>query len=183
MKRIAALCFSSLALLPTYSFAGGGTVVCSAAHFVRAGGSELRSTAITLSNLDLANLATIERITIRNVYGEVVHDSGPATGQPHPANTDFAPPLDITVVPPGANYYLWTPHIWGFNSIPPQIGEDPISAAQGGFTMSATVQFSKEGKAALFVVESFGLNRERFFGGLGAERSRNSLQCTEVRGG
>jgi hypothetical protein len=182
MKRVAALCFSSLALLPAYSFAGGGTLVCSAVHFVRAeGGTELRTTVISLRNLDLVNSTTVERITIRNAYGDVVHDSGPATGQPHPSNTDFTPPLDITLVPAGANYYLATNHIWGINDIPPQTGQTPVEAAQGGQNMSATVQFSKEGKPALFVIGGSTRSRDRF--APRAERSRGSIQCTEVHGG
>lgn len=174
MKRVAALCFSSLALLPAYSFAGGGTIVCSAVHFLRAGGTELRSTAISLGNLDLVNPTTVERITIRNAFGDVVHDSGPATenNNPHPLNTDFSGGLNITVVPPGASYYIATTHIWGFVGIP--------DMPEAGQSMSARVQFSKEGKAALFVVG--GNNRTRQAPN-GAERARDSIQCTEVHGG
>lgn len=181
-QRVAALCFSSLALLPAYSFAGGGMIVCSATHFVRAeGGTELRTTKISLRNLDLVYPTTVERITIRNAYGDVVHDSGPATGQAHPLNADFTPALDITVVPAGANYYLATNHIWGSNDIPPQSGQTPLEAAQGGQNMSATVQFLKEGNAALFVIGGSTRSRDRFTPR--AERSEGSIQCTEVHGG
>jgi len=81
MKRVAAFC---LALVPAYSFAAGGTVVCGAVHFIRAQGTELRNTVINLRNLDLVNPTTVERITIRNTPGDVVHDSGPATNEDHP---------------------------------------------------------------------------------------------------
>ena len=118
MKRVAALCLSSLALVPAYSFAAGGTVVCDAVHFIRAQGTELRNTVINLRNLDLVNPTTVERITIRNTPGDVVHDSGPATNEDHPLNTDFTPGLNITVVPPGASYYIGTNHIWPAGVIP-----------------------------------------------------------------
>jgi hypothetical protein len=170
MKRVAALCLSSLALVPAYSFAADGTVVCNTVHFVRFQGAELRSTAIDLRNVDLVHPTTVERITIRNAFGDVVHDSGPATAREHPRNADFTPALDITVVPPGASYYLTTNHIWGNNGIP--------DVPQTGQSMSATVQFSKEGKAALFVVG--GNNRTREFPN-GAEKSRDDSQCTRVR--
>lgn len=184
MKQpVAALCLSSsLALLPAYSFAGGGVFVCSATHFVRAeGGTELRTTKISLRNLDLVNPTTVARITILNAYGDVVHDSGPATTQAHPLNTDFTPALDITVVPPGANYHLSTNHIWGSNDIPPQSGQTPLEAAQGGQTMSAIVQFSKEGKSALFVIGGTVRSRDRF--DPRATRSEDSIQCTGLDGG
>lgn len=180
MKRVVALCFSSLALLPAYSFAGGGTVVCGAVHFVLAGGTQLRSTVISLRNLDLVNPTAVERITIRNAFGDVVHDSGPATGREHPRNTDFSEDfpdgLDITVVPPGANYYLATTHIWGSNNVPPQGGR----LSSTGQSLAATVEFSKEGKGALFVVGGSIRARDRF--APGAERSRTASQCTEVHG-
>src|SRR5207237_10901083 len=63
MKRVAAWCPSSLALGPAYSFAAGGTVVCGAVNFIRAQGTELRNTVISLRNLDLVNPTTVERIT------------------------------------------------------------------------------------------------------------------------
>jgi len=176
MKRVAALCLSSLALVPAYSFAAGGTVVCDAVHFIRAQGTELRNTVISLRNLDLVNPTTVERITIRNTPGDVVHDSGPATNEDHPLNTDFTPGLNITVVPPGASYYIGTNHIWPAGVIPPRNDQD-ISAT--GQAMSATVHFSKEGKPALFVVGATSRTRERF--GLGAERARDSSQCTQVK--
>jgi len=180
MKPVAALCLSSLVLLPAYSFAASGTVVCGAVHFIRAAGTELRNTVINLRNLDLVNPTTVLRITIRNTPGDVVHDSGPATHQDHPLNTDFAtdlsPGLNITVVPPGASYYIGTNHIWPAGVIPPQDGVDRFLTGQA---MSATVQFSKEGKADLFVVGAVSRTRER--AAPGAERARDSSQCTKVK--
>ena len=169
------LCLSSLALLPASGFAADGGVVCGAVHFIRAQGTELRNTVISLRNLDLVNTALIERITVRNAFGDVVHDSGPATSQPHPLNTDFAGGLDITSVPPGASYYIATNHIWPAGEIPPR---DGVALAETGQNMAVTVQFSKEGKADLLQVSSISRTRERF--GTGAERARDGGACTQV---
>jgi len=176
MKPVATLCLGSLMLLPAYSFAREGAVVCGAVHFIRAAGTEVRNTVLGLRNLDLVNPATVERITIRNALGDVVHDSGPATPQPHPLNTDFAGGLDITTVPPGASYYIGTNHIWPGGEIPPR---DGVVLAETGQSMAATVQFSKDGKAALFQVTATSRTRER--AAPGAERSRDGHSCTEVK--
>ena len=175
MKRFAALAFVSLAAVPSYSLAGVQAVSCPGTHFVRDGGREMRSTVIGLRNTDLENPATIERLTIRNAFGQIVHDSGPATVTPHPINFSFPDGLDITVVPPGASYFLATSNIWGLNSIP---GGD----AQG-FTMSITVESSKEGKPDLLKVGTRLRSRERFDAPLreGAERSSNTGTCAEVK--
>ena len=176
IKRVTALYLSSLILLPASSMAGEGVVVCGAVHFIRAAGTELRNTVIGLRNLDLVYPATVERITIRNALGHVVHDSGPATHQPHPLNTDFAGGLNITSVPPGASYYIGTNHIWPGGEIPPR---DGVPLAETGQNMAATVQFSKEGKTALFQVTATSRTRER--SSPGAERARDGVSCTEVK--
>jgi len=176
MKSLAAMCLSSCVLLPAYSFAAGGTAVCGAVHFIRAAGTESRSTVISLRNLDLVNQTRVERITIRNAFGEVVHDSGPATHQPHPLNTDFAGGLNITDVPPGASYYLATNHVWPGGEIPPR---DGVPLAETGQNLAVTVEFSKEGNPALFRVTAVSRTRERE--SPGAERSRDGHSCTEVK--
>ena len=155
------------------------TLACNVVHFVRAGGTEMRSAAILVRNYDLSNSATIERITIRNVSGAVVHDSGPAAGVLIPLNTDFAVPLDITIVPPGASYYLRTNHIWGNNSLPAADGGN-----EAGQAMSAVVQVSKEDKEDLLVVRTRPRSRERSLVAPafpeGAERSSDSGPCTKL---
>lgn len=155
------------------------TLACNVSHFVRAGGTEMRSASIVVRNYDLANAATVERITIRNVFGAVVHDSGPAAGVPIPLNTDFAVPLDITTVPPGASYYLRTNHLWGNNSLPAADGGN-----EAGQAMSAVVQVSKEGKEDLLVVSTRPRSRERISTPIGAnegaERSGDSAVCTTL---
>lgn len=170
MKPTVALCFSSLMLVSAHSVAAGGTFVCGGVHFIRAAGTEARSTVISLRNLNLATAATVERITVRNAYGDVVHDSGPAAGTLHPANTDFSPALDITVVPPGASYYLATSHIWPLGELP-----DP----QTGQNLAVSVQFSTVDNPALFVVEAN--TRTRDTAPPRAERSRDSSVCTRLK--
>lgn len=171
MKRTVALCFSTLVLVSTHSVAAGGTVVCGGVHFVRAAGTEARSTVINLRNLNLVTEATVERITVRNTNGQVVHDSGPAAGTQHPANTDFSSPLDITHVPPGASYYLATTHLWQSDQLPldPQMGQ----------SLGITVQFSTVDNPALFVVEAN--SRTRDTAAPRAERARDSSVCTRLK--
>lgn len=177
MKRFAALAFISLAAVPSYSLAGAQAVNCPGTHFVRDGGNEMRSTVISFRNMDLENAATIERLTVRNAFGEIVHDSGPATVAPHPFNNSFPGGLDITVVPPGGNYFLATSDIWGLNSVPGSGGNSQ------GFTMSITVESSKEGKADLLRVGTRLRSRTRLLTPLseGAERSSNTGTCVEIK--
>lgn len=188
MKRIAALAFVSLAVIPLHSLARVEAITCPVSHFLRGGGTEIRTTAISLRNADLENAARVERLTIRNVFGAIIHDSGPAIGVPLPRNRSFASEsspdgLDVTDVPPGASYFLTTTDIWGLASVP--------TGNSSGFTMSATVQFSKEGKSDLFVVGVRQRSRDLFqtiplppeapvfFEG--AERSSNIAHCISVR--
>ena len=120
-----------------------GLVRCGSIHTVRsnnAGGLELFTGTVTFRNFDLQEALVIERLTFRNVFGTVIHDSGPAIGVPHPLNVDFVPALDITVVPPGASYYLSTNHIWGNSLIPGDGGN------QQGNSASIVIEFSKAGK-------------------------------------
>jgi len=155
------------------------TFTCNAVHYVRKNVAELRSTSILIRNADLVNSATIERLTIRNVFGNVVHDSGPAAGVPIPLNTDFSPDLDITVVPPGASYYLRTNNIWGNNGLPVSAGNN-----QAGQFMSVTVQVSKKGKKSLIYVSTRPRARERLVTQTGVtegiEHSSDHVPCTRT---
>ena len=173
MKRPIALCLASLVFISTYAFAGGGSIVCGAVHFIRAAGTEARSTVISLRNMDLINIAIVERITVRDTFGDVVHDSGPATSQPHPLNTDYTPPLDVTSVSPGSSYYIATSHIWPSGALP--------TNPEAGQNMAVTVQFSKEGNPALFTVEANSRTRET--AAPRAERARDTSKCNEVKSG
>jgi len=173
-----------LLLAPVLAFAAPiktQTLVCGGAHHIRNGGAEMVSTAYNFRNADLVNPMTVERVTIRNVFGVVVHDSGPAAGVPHPLNTDFAVPLDITVVPPGGAYYLRTGMIWGVFGLPVASGNN-----EAGQSMTATIQVSKVGKKELAIVGANTRARERItlptgVVNEGAERSRTSISC-EVLG-
>jgi hypothetical protein len=155
------------------------TLYCGLSHFVRIGGTEQASAALVFHNADLKNAVTIKRLTFRNVFGAVVHDSGPAVGIAHPLNTDFAAALDVTVVPPGANYYLRTNHIWGNNPLPLAAGGN-----EGGQSMSVTVTVAKEGERRLFQLVVAPRIRERTFNGNsfveGIEHSRSVSQCTRI---
>lgn len=170
MKGIAALSFSALALLPLSSLARNEALTCSASHFVAAGGAEMRSTVVGFRNADLANPATIERLTIRNAHGQIVHDSGPATGTPHPLSLSFPGGLDITTVPPGATYFITTRDLWGLFEVPGSAGPSQ------GFSMSVTVEYSKPGKAELLSVSTRVRGRERLTSpeGLVSERMEHS---------
>lgn len=170
MKSTVAFCLSTLMLVSAHSIAAGGTVVCGGVHFIRAAGTEARSTVISLRNLNLLTAATVERITVRDAHGQVVHDSGPVAGTLHPANTDFSTPLDITVVPPGASYYLATSHIWPSGELP-----DP----QSGQNLAVSVQFSTVDNPALFVVEANSRTRET--AAPRAERARDTNQCARLK--
>jgi hypothetical protein len=149
---------------------------CYAAHFVRSGGSEMRFTVFTFSNGDTQNPATIERITFRGPHGNVLSDTGPKVGVPHPLAGAPVPPRDITIVPPGGSYFLATSDLWGFNPIPEVPGTDIISVQ---------VEVSKAGKRSLFQVSARESARDRIQTGptnfaTGAERAANSAPCFAV---
>ncbi len=183
MNRPILLLLASLLSVSTADAAQTTKVGCGAIHALRNSDSEILTGTISVRNIDLANAVTIERLTYRNFFGDVVHDSGPAIGVPHPLNADFTPPQDITVVPPGATYYLSTNHIWENNPIP-----GPAGNAQGG-AMSVVVEFSKDGSRDLVVVGSGLRDRQRFFiftptGPIpvqGTELSRDRLICVDVK--
>lgn len=167
-------------LAATPAWAATQVVRCDIAHHVRAGGTEIRSAALIFSNGDLTNPLTIERITIRDAFGEVVHDSGPEIDVAHPLNTDFTPPLDVTVVPPGATFYLKTTTLWGNNPVP------VVNGNERGQSMSVTVTASKEGDPKLYRTHVRPRSRERLPNPDGSfregrELSSNDGVCFAVR--
>ena len=143
-------------LLTTPAVAKSGKAVCGAVHSPRGIGlNEMLDTAIGLLNGNLADSVTITRLTVRNFLGDIVHDSGPAVGIPHPLNTDPEPDQDITTVAPGATHYITTSHIWPGNGFVP----DPVPGrVGGGNAMSVHVEFITGGKPDLFVVTVVFLN-------------------------
>jgi len=183
MNRLILLLLVSLVFVPTADAARTTKVNCGSIHALRNSDAETFTASVVVRNVDLENAVTIERLTFRNFFGDVVHDSGPAIGVPHPPNADFTPPQDITVVPPGASYYLSTNHIWGNNPIP-----GPAGNTQGG-SMSVLVELSKAGDRDLVVVSSPLRDRQRFLiftptGPIavqGAELSRDRSPCVEVK--
>ena len=181
MKRLQGLAVAGAMLVPLVGFARGEvneTTRCSAAHFVRSVPSinvnELRQAVIHFNNGDLENPAVIERLTVRNAAGAVIHDSGPKVGVPHPLNTAFSPPLDITTVGPGATNSLGTFHLFGNADVP--------GGFAAGAALSITVEVSKPGKRRLFAVHTRESVRERVAPSLtlGAERSANAAHCFRV---
>lgn len=181
MKRVMVLLLlAGLLFFPTVARAEvkTGKVRCTSPHYIRLGGTELRSSVVVFSNGDLTNPTTMRRFTIRNFFGAVVHDSGPAAGVPHPRNTELTPPVDITVVPPGATFYLATNHIWGVNEV--------SGGNEQGYTMSVVVEFSKEGDLDLFSVGGRVRTRQRTQTSpgvfvQGSELTSNLLQCFSLK--
>ena len=185
MQRVFLLFLVGLFLVPVAADAATGKFMCPFAHFIRFGGTETREAIYIFLNGSEKDPVTIERLTIRNAFGVVVHDSGPATPDPHPPNTSFVPPGDITVIAPLGGDFIKTTTIWGRNPIPDPSG-NPDN--QQGFSGSAVVEFSTAGKAA---VKSFRVMvnrriRERFtdpdgnFLGEGEERVSTRTYCFRI---
>src|SRR5262245_14334825 len=133
-----------------------GKVTCAGAHYIRStndGGQEIALASIVVRNLNTTDSVTIQRLTIRDLFGNVVHDSGPDIGVPHPLTHAIVPPLDITTVPPGAVYFGQTIDIWGLDSIP--------AGNQNGVGLSAIVKFSTPGRADLVDVTDSRIVRRR----------------------
>jgi hypothetical protein len=184
MKNIQLALAAAFLLAPAASYADQ-KFACAVFHWVRVpsvGSSEITLSAIVVRNLDLHHQLTIRRLTIRDGFGVVVHDSGPAVGTPLPLNRDFTPPLDITYVPPGASYYNHTVNIWGNNGVPPT---DSLGRNPAGTHMTAIVQVSAQGS---FLIRSTGVTRERVPintpNGVGftegEERSRSAADCVQL---
>jgi hypothetical protein len=182
MKRLQGLAVAGAMLFPLIGFARGETTEttrCYAAHFVRTNPAinlnELRLTVVYFNNGDLENAATIERLTVRDAFGTVLHDSGPKIGVPHPLNTVLTPPLDFTTVPPGATYTFATTNLWSGN-VP--------GGLTAGSALSITVEVSKAGKQRLLVVHARESSRElTSIGAHGAERSADGARCFRITEG
>lgn len=178
MKRMVASALVSLAVLPAYSLAGVQVVSCPFSHFVRDQGREMRTSVLAFRNMDLQNWATIQRITVRNAFGNIIHDSGP---HQHPLSSAFGG-LDITQIPPGASLFLLSSDFWGLFNVP---GGPPSQ----GFLMTVTVEVAKEGNASLLAVGSARRSRERitnedtFLVSEGADRSGQFANCTNLKSG
>jgi hypothetical protein len=150
---------------------------CYIGHFVRRNGTEVRFTVLTFSNGDLHNEAVIDRITVRSSVGQIIHDSGPKAGVPHPLAQGPLPPRDITTVPPGGSFSLSTSDIWGFNPIP--------GFENAGLELiSVHVEVAKGGKPSLVQVSSREIVRDRIVtdgvAASGNERAANSAPCFPV---
>ncbi len=187
MRRTLLILVSALLVLPsTVHAAQTSKVMCGGFHLVRSTptGQELFSTAYSFRNGSLEAPLTILRLTIRNFFGSVIWDSGPAAPTPHPLNTDFpAPGVDITTVPPGATYYLGTNHIWGVNDV-----TGPDGPGQGN-SISALIEYSTESKRDPVVIGASLRVRQRIFLApfppgtpvQGIEHSRVTSSCVEVK--
>ena len=169
MQRLFLLFLVGLFLVPTTAGADTGKFMCPFAHFIRFGGTETREAIYIFLNGSEKDPVTIERLTIRNAFGDVVHDSGP-----------------VTVIAPLGGDFIRTTQIWGRNSIPDLITGEPNN--QQGFSGSAVVEFSTAGEAA---VKSFRVMvnrriRERFtdpdgnFSGEGEERVSTRNYCFRI---
>ncbi len=180
MQRLFLLFLVGLFLVPVAADAATGKFMCPTAHFVRFGATELRETTYAFLNGSVIDTVTIERLTIRNAFGVVVHDSGPAIGVPHPLNDDFSPPEDFTVIAPRRGFYIKTKNIWGLFSIP--------GGNEQGFFGSAVVEFSAATQAAVksFRVIAMRRIRQRLpkpDGGVrqGEERVATRVYCFSIK--
>jgi len=182
MKQLATLVLAFLSL-STSAWAGTFIARCPVSHFVRMQGTEIRVTSMSFRNGDPVNPATIDKITIYDVFGIPVFDE--VAGN-YPLNRDIPGGLDISTVPPNANYYLGTNHIWDTNSIP-DLG-DGHDGNSRGFNMTAVIQYSKRGDPKLFTVGVRARTRERLAAPSsfcppnqqfceGAERSSDVKRC------
>lgn len=185
MTRRGVLVLAAIFFVTSNAWAVTRSVRCGIGHNVRTlvtGGEEIRTAVIIFDNGDLQNATTIDRLTIRDFFGDVVHDSGPAIEVAHPLNRDFGPIQDITVVPPGASFYIATNHIWRASPIPEASTVPGIDGNERGFNMSVVVQFSKEEDPNLFRVHGRFRSRERVklpdgTFRMGTEFSSNDLFC------
>lgn len=153
MNRSASFLLLSIALfMATESAAVTERRLCAARHLTRSNGTELIYTVINLRNADAAAHVSIDRLTIRDYHGDIVHDSGPASPYPtpHPQNEDVGIGIgDISFVPPQASYYFKTQHIWG-----------PYSFGPGGYNMTVLIEFTTSGDPNLFLASADIVARE-----------------------
>lgn len=176
LSLLISLALVSIAVTPAQA-AKTGKVLCGGVHGPRAGNTELVDSSIGLRNANLEDAVRITRFTIRNFFGTVVADFGDAGGA-LPPNTDFPSPVDVSTVPPGANYYLTTTHIFGTRFINNNV------PAGGGNNASILVEFETDGDPKLFFV-SGSLRVVELVGGIGGvrgvEHTRTSLACFELK--
>lgn len=153
---------------------------CGGVHFVRTdgtGGLEIAMTTLTVRNLDTANSVTWRRLTIRNLFGAIIHDSGPVVGTPLPLNTDLPGGLDVTFVPPGAAFYLSTNHIFGNASVPGPAGQ--------GNNLTTLIELSTTHGKLVEVVQT--IRERQLFSPLGAPpfqgptRTRDGRLCSRAQ--
>jgi hypothetical protein len=193
MRPLKHLIAAGVLMLPAVALADTLVFRCQAPHFIRVIFStpanpepnELRFTVVHFSNADLQHEAVIQRLTVRDAFGAVRHESGPAVGVPHPLNLGIQ---DITTVPPGGTFALATSDLW-MSSLPPfAVQVPPLTLAQqfvllGGLTM--TVEVSKRGNPRLFgVLASERVRQPPLAGGAlvaGAERSAKTSRCFRIR--
>jgi hypothetical protein len=156
-------------------------VGCGGFHLIRANSninlSEMFTTNISVRNQNPGDPVTVERLTIYDAFGTIVYDAGSAVGVPLALNTDFAPALDLTAVPPHGNFYVGTRHIFGFVSIP--------TGNINGASLSFIVQYATSGKADLVAVSSSNLVRQRFLTATGVlegdEHTRVRQDCVRLK--
>ena len=136
MRRIVMFLLSGLLFVPTAAWAGTKKAECIAPHYI-VNDRQLRWTALVFSNSDLVNPTTIERITVRNIFGDVFSDTGPATPDPHPSGPGGT---DISVVPPGGARVFTTLSVFGPNNL--------STGRHTGIPTTIVVEWSKEGDPA-----------------------------------
>ena len=160
---------------------GDVRVICGGVHTPRTSAAEMLDTTVTVRNLNLQKPADVRitRLTIRDFFGNVVGDFG-ETATPAssiPTNKDIPPffDFDITTVPPGADYYLTTAHIYGNNFLP--------TAAGGVNNISIARELTTNGDPDLVIVTgSFRVRELPFVGGQpGPEHSRIPITCTRLK--
>lgn len=143
-SRLVFALLAALALSAGAAQAATQTFACGMYHFVRNQNTEMITSAFTVRNHDAKFPATLMRVTIRNIDGQIVHDSGPAIGIPHPLSFEFpnAHPngRDTALVPPLGTTYLRTNQIWGNAPLPSEVG-----GAEMGQLMTAWIVVSKAG--------------------------------------
>ena len=138
MRRIIIfLVLVGLVTVPTVASAVLKKVKCPAEHFLDPMGTEIAFTCFSLQNGNVNPKRNVnwQRLTGRNLYGTVVHNS---VAPNLPVNTGVDDPdpvtnpngLNISPVPGGATYFICTTHIWGLASIP-NTGLDPGGNLQG----------------------------------------------------
>ena len=168
-------------VFPALAYGDGvSTWVCPFPHARVGVFGELTTSQVNFTNVG-KETATIEQFTIRDFFGDIVTDVGPSTGVPLPLNTDQLPPVDVTDIPPGANFYLESDHFFKKTSIP--------GVPRLGFRMSATVKIRVEEDTDSIIVG--GLTRFREFdpnlgppGGRETDsRTETVTKCVRLRGG